>query len=133
MAEVKEPTQGGVPPLKVAIRVLAPYARPYVWVLVLALLFTLAGSVAALLMPQVLRGLIDGPIAEGNRSALLPATLVVLGLGLFEAAMVFVRRLMVLGASTRIEYGARLSLFSHLVDLPAAFHDRWPSGSCSPV
>ncbi len=127
-AEVKEPTQGSVPPLKVVMRVLAPYARPYLWVLVLALVFTLAGSVAALLMPQVLRGLIDGPIAEGNRSALLPATLVVLGLGLFEAAMVFVRRLMVLGASTRIEYNARVSLFSHLVDLPAAFHDRWPSG-----
>ncbi|MGO1488871.1 MAG: ABC transporter ATP-binding protein [Arachnia sp.] len=110
------------------MKVLAPYARPHLWVLVLALLFTLAGSVAALLMPQVLRQLIDGPIAEGDRSALLPATLVVLGLGLFEATMVFVRRMMVLGASTRIEYKARMALFTHLVDLPAAFHDRWPSG-----
>lgn len=110
------------------MKVLAPYARPHLWVLVLALLFTLAGSVAALLMPQVLRQLIDGPIAEGDRSALLPATLVVLGLGLFEATMVFVRRMMVLGASTRIEYKARMALFRRLVDLPAAFHDRWPSG-----
>lgn len=128
MAEVQEPTHGDVPPLKVVMRVLAPYARPHLWVLGLALLFTLAGSVAALLMPQVLRGLIDGPINDGDRSALLPATLVVLGLGLFEAAMVFVRRLMVLGASTRIEYKARMALFTHLVDLPTAFHDRWPSG-----
>ncbi len=128
MAEVKEPTHGTVPPLGVVIRVLAPYARPHLWVLALALLFTLAGSVAALLMPQVLRQLIDGPIVDGDRSALLPATLVVLGLGLFEAAMVFTRRLMVLNTSTRIEYKARMALFSHLLDLPAAFHDRWPSG-----
>ncbi len=128
VAEVKEPTQGSVPPLGVVMRTLAPYARPHLWVLVLALVVTLAGSVAALLMPQVLGGLIDGRIAVGDRSALLPATLVVLGLGLFEAAMVFVRRLMVLGASTRIEYKARMGLFTHLVDLPAAFHDRWPSG-----
>ncbi|MEO7588130.1 MAG: ABC transporter ATP-binding protein [Arachnia sp.] len=128
MAEVKEPTHGTVPPLRVVARVLAPYARPHLWVLVLALLVTLAGSVAALLMPQVLRRLIDGPLTTGDRGALLPATLVVLGLGLFEAAMVFVRRLMVLNTSTRIEYKARMALFSHLVDLPAAFHDRWPSG-----
>ncbi|MDO5737554.1 MAG: ABC transporter ATP-binding protein [Propionibacteriaceae bacterium] len=128
MTEVKEPTHGTVPPLKVVIRVLAPYARPHLWVLVLALLVTLAGSMAALLMPQVLGQLIDGPIARGERSALLPATLVVLGLGLFEAAMVFVRRLMVLNTSTLIEYKARMALFSHLVDLPASFHDRWPSG-----
>lgn len=128
MEAVKEPGEGTVPPLRVVVQVLAPYARPYLWVLVVALLFTLAGSAAALLMPQVLRQLIDGPIAEGDRSALLPATLVVLGLGLFEAAMVFFRRLMVLGSSTRIEKNARMALFSHLLDLPAAFHDRWPSG-----
>lgn len=128
MPEVREPTHGTVPPLKVVARVLTPYARAHLWVLALALLFTLAGSTAALLMPQVLNRLIDGPIARGERSALLPATLVVLGLGLFEAAMVFVRRLMVLGASTRIEYKARVALFTHLVDLPTAFHDRWPSG-----
>ena len=128
MAQVQEPTHGTVPPLKVVVQVLAPFARPHLWVLALALLVTLAGSVAALLMPQVLRQLIDGPIVSGDRSALLPATLVVLGLGLFEAAMVFVRRLVVLNTSTLIEYKARMALFSHLVDLPAAFHDRWPSG-----
>lgn len=128
MAEVREPTEGTVPPLKVVVRVLAPYTRAHLWVLVLALFVTLAGSVAALLMPQVLRQLIDGPISVGDRSALLPATLVVLGLGLFEAAMVFLRRLMMLGASTRIENKARMALFAHLLDLPAAFHDRWPSG-----
>lgn len=128
MTEVREPTHGTVPPLGVVIRVLAPYARPHLWVLGLALLVTLAGSVAALLMPQVLRQLIDGPIADGDRSALLPAALAVLGLGLFEAAMVFTRRLMVLNTSTLIEYKARMALFSHLVDLPAAFHDRWPYG-----
>ncbi len=128
MAHVQEPTHGTVPPLKVVVRVLAPYARPHLWILGLALIITLAGSVAALLMPQVLRQLIDGPIASGDRSALLPATLVVLGLGLFEAGMVFLRRLMVLNTSTRIEYKARMALFSHLMDLPASFHDRWPSG-----
>lgn len=127
-ADVEEPSHGSVPPLKVVMGVLRPYVGPHVWVLVLALVVTLAGSVAALLMPQVLRQLIDGPIASGNRSALLPATLVVLGLGIFEAGMVFLRRVLMLNTSTRIEYNARMGLFSHLLDLPAAFHDRWPSG-----
>ncbi|MCC2593854.1 ABC transporter ATP-binding protein/permease [Tessaracoccus sp. OS52] len=124
----KEPVSGQAPSPRALVGVIAPFARPHLWKLVLALVCTILGSAAALMMPQVLGRLIDGPIAAGDRSALLPATLLVGGLGLFEAAMVFTRRLLVLGASTRIEYGARMALFDHLVDLDTTFHDQWPSG-----
>lgn len=127
-SEVKEPDEGSVPPIPVLVRLLSPYAKRHLWRLVLALLCALIGAAAALLMPQVLGRLIDGPIAAGDRSALIPATLLVGGLGLFEAAMVFVRRQLVLSASTRIEFDARMALFRHLVDLSASFHDKWPSG-----
>ena len=118
----------GTPPLRTLLRVIAPYAKGHKRKLGLALFFAMIGSIAALTMPQVLRVLVDGPIAEGNRSALLPVTLVVLGLGLFEAVMVFLRRMLTIGASTRTEFNARMDLFNHLVNLGAAFHDRWPSG-----
>ncbi len=125
---IEEPTHGQIPPIPVLIRILKPHVRPHFWRFVLALLCTLVGSAAALLMPQVLGRLVDGPIASGNRDALLPATLLVLGLGLFEATMVFVRRMLVIGAATRTEFSARTALFTHLTDLSASFHDRWPSG-----
>ena len=110
------------------LRTLAPYARGRVWMLLLALACTILGSTAALLMPQVLGRLIDGPIRAGDATALLPATLIVAGLGVFEAAMVFARRQITLVASTRIEYDARMDMFGHLVDLDVTFHDQWPSG-----
>lgn len=118
----------GTPPLRTLIRVIAPYAKGHKRKLGLALFFAMVGSIAALTMPQVLRVLVDGPIADGDRSALLPVTLVVLGLGLFEAGAVFLRRMLTIGASTRTELNARMDLFNRLVDLSAAFHDHWPSG-----
>lgn len=118
----------GVPPLRTLLKVIAPYAKGHKRTLGLALFFALLGAIAALAMPQVLRVLVDGPIAEGDRDALLPVTLIVLGLGLFEALMVFLRRMLTIGSSTKIEYNARMGLFGRLVDLSAAFHDEWPSG-----
>ena len=117
-----------VPPLKDLLRVIAPFTKGHLRPLARALLLAVVGSVASLLMPQVLRYLIDGPISQGNRAAILPATLAVLGLGLFEAMMILLRRLLTIGPSTKIEFNARMGLFSRLVDLPTAFHDRWPSG-----
>lgn len=116
------------PTLREAWRILRTHVRPYLPRLVLALVCVLLGSTAALLLPQALGRIIDGPIAAGDRGALLPATLLVLGLGLAEAGMIFARRMLVLNASTRIEYSLRMTMFGHLLDLSASFHDRWPSG-----
>lgn len=116
------------PPLRDLIGILKPYLHGRVRLLVLALICTVLASVAALLMPQVLGVLVDGPITSGDRGALLPAILLVGGLGLFEAAMVFARRMLTLHASTRIEYSARMAMFIHLMDLDVTFHDQWPSG-----
>lgn len=128
MSTQRESTKGQVPPLPELLAVIIPHARPHFGRLVLALLATIVGSAAALLMPQVLGRLIDGPIAAGDRGALLPATLLVGGLGLFEAAMVFLRRMVMIPASTTTEFSARMALFSRLVDLDTTFHDQWPSG-----
>lgn len=123
-----ESAKGQVPPLPELLSVIFPHARPHIGRLVLALLATIVGSAAALLMPQVLGRLIDGPIAAGDRGAVLPATLLVGGLGLFEAGMVFLRRMVMIPASTTTEFSARMALFARLVDLDTTFHDQWPSG-----
>lgn len=128
MSTQRESTKPQVPPLPQLLSVIIPHARPHLGRLVLALLATFVGSAAALAMPQVLGRLIDGPIASGDRSALLPATLLVGGLGLFEAAMVLLRRMVMIPASTTTEFSARMALFSRLVDLDTTFHDQWPSG-----
>lgn len=116
------------PSISSLIKTVAPHTKGQLAWLVAATVVAVIGAVAALLMPQVLRVLVDGPIADGDRSALLPVTLVVLGLGIFEALMVLARRLFTVNSSTRIEFNARMALFRRLVDLSTSFHDRWPSG-----
>jgi ATP-binding cassette subfamily B protein len=87
------------------------------------------GMVAAsLAIPLVIGRIIDGPIAEGDRSAILPLGLLALALGVLEAALILVRRWLQAGAVLGVESTIRRDLYEHLDELPAAFHSRWQSG-----
>jgi ATP-binding cassette subfamily B protein len=105
-----------------------PYARPAVPRIVLGMVAALIGALVALAIPQVLRTLVDGPLKDGNGSAVWITGAVVLGLGLLEAAMIALRRWFVLVPNTVVELRMRTDLYSRLQDLPVAFHDKWPSG-----
>ena len=105
-----------------------PYAKSALPRVVLGTIAALLGHVFALAIPQFLRGLVDqlGPKAPFN--AVVLSVLAVLGLGLLEAAMVLLRRWLVLTPGTHVEAGLRRTLYAKLQDLPVAFHDKWPSG-----
>jgi ATP-binding cassette subfamily B protein len=85
-------------------------------------------AVVALLIPQVLRALVDGPLGSGDSAQIWPAVFTVLGLGILEALMIALRRWFVLQPGTHVEARMRNGLYEHLQNLPVAFHDRWPSG-----
>ncbi|MFT4122366.1 MAG: ABC transporter ATP-binding protein [Microbacteriaceae bacterium] len=88
----------------------------------------LGAGVVALVIPQVLRALVDGPLADGDASAVWSAFAAVLGLGIAEATLIAARRWLVLTPGTRVEADLRDRLYARLQELPVAFHDRWPSG-----
>ncbi|PJJ73120.1 ATP-binding cassette subfamily B protein [Diaminobutyricimonas aerilata] len=111
-----------------AILRIYPYVKPAMPRIVLGTFAALIGAVVALLIPQVLRGLVDGPLSEGIASAVWPAVGVVLALGIIEAAMIALRRWFVLVPNTMVEARMRNDFYNHLQQLPVAFHDRWPSG-----
>ncbi|MGV8897175.1 MAG: ABC transporter ATP-binding protein [Rhodoglobus sp.] len=94
----------------------------------LGMVAALAAGVVALLIPQVLRGLVDGPLQSGDALQIWPAFAIVLGLGIVEALMVFLRRMFVLTPGTHVEARMRNALYAKLQGLPVGFHDRWPSG-----
>ncbi|MDQ3897906.1 MAG: ABC transporter ATP-binding protein/permease [Actinomycetota bacterium] len=83
---------------------------------------------AGLGVPLVIKRIVDGPIAHGDRRALLPLALLVLALGLGEAGLSFLRRWVQGSAANGFERSLRDDLYAHLQSLPAAFHDRWHSG-----
>jgi len=107
---------------------LRAYARPALPALTGSAAAALAGQLIALSIPQVLQGIVDGPLSDGDRSAVLPLALLVFGLGAAEAAMFALRRWLVLTPTTRVEARMRTALYAKLQDLPVSFHDRWPSG-----
>ncbi|MBW0008936.1 MAG: ABC transporter ATP-binding protein, partial [Pseudonocardiales bacterium] len=88
----------------------------------------LLGMLAGLMIPLLIQRIIDGPVARGDRSALVPLALGVLALGGLEAGLIYLRRVLVARPTTNIEKRMRADLYHHLQHLPVAFHDRWPSG-----
>jgi len=89
---------------------------------------SLLSNIVALVIPQVLRGIVDGPIQSKDQTALIWAVSLVLLLGVSEAALFRMRRVFALVPTTRIEARMRNALYRKLQDLPVSFHDRWASG-----
>lgn len=107
---------------------LSAYARPALPALIGSAAAALVAQLISLTIPQVLQGIVDGPLTDGDRGAIVPLALLVFGLGAAEAAMFALRRWLVLTPTTRVEARMRNALYAKLQDLPVSFHDRWPSG-----
>ena len=107
---------------------LYPWVKPAMPRIVLGMVAALIGSVVALIIPQVLRDLVDGPLKAGDAGQVVPAVLLILGLGVLEAGMIALRRWFVLQPGTHVESRLRNDFYRRLQDLPVAFHDRWQSG-----
>lgn len=115
-----------------SIRRLHPYVRTALPRLAGGLVASLGASLMALAIPAVLRWVTDGPLTEGVRehdwSGLAWSVVLIAVLGVGEAGLILLRRTLVMFPGTRVEAGMRMALFTHLQDLPIAFHDRWPGG-----
>jgi len=94
------------------------------WMLVAAA----AGTGAGLLIPLLIREVIDGPVRHRQPGGLLLLGALALLLGLVEAGLTFVRRWIQSSVALDMEYEIRADLYAHLQRLPVAFHDRWQIG-----
>ncbi|WP_127360018.1 ABC transporter ATP-binding protein [Actinacidiphila soli] len=107
---------------------LRPYVRP-----VRARLFGSAGvavlaSCLALLIPLVLKWIVDGPVADRDPSGVWLGGGIMLALGVLEAGLFGIRRWLIARPLAALEARMRADLFRYLQRLPVAFHDRWGSG-----
>ncbi|WP_407988421.1 ABC transporter ATP-binding protein [Kitasatospora sp. CMC57] len=119
------------PPRRSTVRSLLrlwPYARIARWRIAGSVTAALLASGSVLLVPLVLRAIVDGPIAHHDLDALWrPAGLLLL-LGLAEAGLFGLRRVIVARPLAKVESAMRGDLYAKLQRLPVSFHDRWPSG-----
>jgi ATP-binding cassette, subfamily B, bacterial len=104
------------------------YLRPYYGQLALMLTAAVGAAAAEIVIPLLVKAVIDGPIAHGNSRALLPLGIAATGLGVIQAALSLYRRWVQASAVTGMERSMRDSLYAHLQRLHAGFHDDWQSG-----
>ncbi len=105
-----------------------PYVRPARTWLFLAALVAIVASCVGLVIPLVLKWLVDGPVAGRDPGGVWLGALYLLLLGVAEALLFGLRRWLVARPLSRVEAEMRAGLYRHLQRLPVAFHDRWPSG-----
>ena len=104
------------------------YVRPYLGQLGWLLVAASAATGAGIAVPMVIRQVVDGPIADGDRAGLLRLGGLALLLGVVEAALTFIRRWTQASSTLGMEATIRDDLYAHLQRLPVGFHDRWQSG-----
>ncbi|GAA3498778.1 ABC transporter ATP-binding protein [Streptomyces prasinosporus] len=105
-----------------------PYVRPVRARLFTAALIAILASCVGLVIPLVLKWMVDGPIADRDPAGVWLGALYLLLLGLAEALLFGFRRWLVARPLSGVEAAMRADLYRHLQRLPVAFHDRWPSG-----
>ena len=104
------------------------YLRPYYLSLALMLAAAIGAATAEIVIPLLIKAVIDGPIAQGSMSALLPLGVAATALGITEAGLNLYRRWVQASAVTGMERAMRDSLYAHLQRLHTGFHDEWQSG-----
>ncbi|MCK8438749.1 ABC transporter ATP-binding protein [Streptomyces sp. D2-8] len=105
-----------------------PYVRPVRVRLFSAALVAILASCAGLVIPLVLKWMVDGPIAGRDPAGVWLGALCLLLLGFTEALLFGLRRWLVARPLSHVEASMRAGLYRHLQRLPVAFHDRWASG-----
>lgn len=105
-----------------------PYVRPVRARLSGAACVAILASCVGLVIPLVLKWMVDGPIAHRDPGGVWLGALYLLLLGFTEALLFGLRRWLVARPLSHVEASMRAGLYRHLQRLPVAFHDRWASG-----
>ncbi|MXM67419.1 ATP-binding cassette domain-containing protein [Streptomyces sp. HUCO-GS316] len=105
-----------------------PYVRPVRVRLFTAAFVAIVASCLGLVIPLVLKWMVDGPVADRDPAGVWLGALYLLLLGFAEALLFGLRRWLVARPLSHVEAEMRADLYGHLQRLPVAFHDRWASG-----
>ncbi|MFE0389155.1 ABC transporter ATP-binding protein, partial [Streptomyces bungoensis] len=114
-----------------AVRILLrlwPYVRPVRIRLFTAASVAIVASCTGLVIPLVLKWMVDGPVAGRDPAGVWLGALYLLLLGVAEALLFGLRRWLVARPLSHVEAEMRAALYRRLQRLPVSFHDRWASG-----
>ncbi|MET7638542.1 ABC transporter ATP-binding protein [Streptomyces sp. NPDC005438] len=105
-----------------------PYVRPVRARLSLAAVIAIVASCLSLVIPLILKWMVDGPVAQRDTAGVWWGGALLLGVGVLEAGLFGFRRWLVARPLAGVEASMRQALYERLQRLPVSFHDRWAGG-----
>ncbi|GAB4403453.1 MAG: ABC transporter ATP-binding protein [Anaerolineales bacterium] len=102
--------------------------RPYARVVMFSLMLLLAATALQLVVPDILRQVIDDGLARGDVPLLVRAGWLVLAIGLGQAVLAFGQRYSSEWIANRVGYDLRNKLYDHIQHLPFEYHDHTQTG-----
>lgn len=111
-----------------SLRHLIPLLRPYRSQVILTTIGLFGLTAIELVLPAIIRQVIDVGLAESDNSFLIQAALVLLGLGLLRSLLSYGQRYIGEWISHQVAFDLRNKLYDHIQHLTFSFHDRTQSG-----
>ncbi|MCX8012104.1 MAG: ABC transporter ATP-binding protein/permease [Desulfobacterota bacterium] len=112
-----------------AFRTILPDLKKYIWFLVAGLISLLVVDILQLIIPRIIKKVIDG-LTQGKiiSEVLLSYGLKIIVLAILITIFRFFWRYFILGTAHRVERNLRFRLFSHLQTLPLKFLNQFSTG-----
>ena len=107
---------------------LLPSLRPYWAQTTLSMLLLLALTGLSLVVPAIIRKVIDVGIQNKDLAYLLNSALLILGIGAVHAVLVYFQRYLSEWVAQRIGYDIRNRLYDHIQHLSFTYHDHAQTG-----
>ncbi len=104
------------------------YLKPFRTQMIVMFAAALGAVAAEIAIPLLTKSVVDGAIAHGDKSLLIPLALAAIALGAAVGLLNMIRRWIQAGAVANIEKSIRDDLYAHLQRLQTSFHDEWQSG-----
>src|SRR6266498_4001621 len=114
-------------PMKHLIRIRI-FLKPYLWQILATLLMLVIISGLSLIVPSIIRSVIDNGLARGQTNYLIHSALLLLGLGLGSAILNLGNRYLSQWIAARVGYDLRNRMYDHIQYLPFTYHDHAQSG-----
>jgi ATP-binding cassette subfamily B multidrug efflux pump len=107
---------------------LGPFLKPFILQISLSLLLLLLLTAIGLIVPTIIRQVIDFGIMQTQTSYLVISSIVLLGIGLLRALLNYAQRYLSEWIASHIGFDLRNRLYNHIQHLPFSFHDHSQSG-----
>jgi ATP-binding cassette subfamily B multidrug efflux pump len=107
---------------------LRTHLKPYRWQLLSNMLILLSMTGLALVVPQIIQGVIDQGLKAGEAPFLLRSALILVGIGLGTAVLNLGQRYLTEWIGAHVGYDLRNAMYDRIQYLPFAYHDHSTTG-----